>query len=278
MHHRFAPQAHRFDYRIFMFGLDLDELDILQRSLHFFSVNRPNAYSLQERDFFPTSFPPHQPTAGAKYAPTGNASAHSLKSRVVTYLAERGVDLSGGRVMLITIPRVFGYLFNPVTFYFCFDRSNRPVASVAEVTNTFREMKPYLLGPDTRTETKDSATFSLRIPKYFYVSPFTDTDVLFDFTLHAPSEKLSVQIDDYESGQRTLTSRLTGARRPLTDARLIWFSIRYPLITLKIITLIHWQALRLHLKKIPWFAKASRPDAQRDLYRPHISIARPPNA
>lgn len=278
MHHRFAPRAHRFDYRIFMFGLDLDELDELQSKLRLFSVDRPNAYSLQQRDFLPTHSPTHQPTSAPKLSPARNASAHSLKSRVTAYLAEWGVDLSGGRVMLVTLPRVFGYLFNPVTFYFCFDRSDRPVATVAEVTNTFREVKPYLLGPDSRTETKNCATFSLRIPKYFYVSPFTDMDVSFDFTLHVPSEKLSVQIDDYESSERTLTSLLTGTRRPLTDARLAWFSLKYPLITLKIITLIHWQALRLYLKKIPWFAKASRPDAQRDLYHPHISIAQPPEA
>ena len=278
MHHRFAPKAHRFDYRIFMFGLDLDELDRLHRKLRFFSVDQRNAYSLQQKDFFPTGERTHQLSEDAGTKTSAETSAQSLKSRVLVYLAEQGIDLSGGRVLLVTLPRVFGYVFNPVSFYFCFDRAGTPVASIAEVTNTFREMKPFVLGPDTRLEKKSGITFSLRVPKYFYVSPFTDMDVSFDFTLHTPAEKLSVQIDDYDAGQRTLTSVLTGQQRRLNDARLAWYTIKYPLITLKIITLIHWHALMLYLKKVPWFAKAARPEAQRDLYRPHISIANPPKA
>ena len=118
----------------------------------------------------------------------------------------------------------------------------------------------------------------MRTPKYFYVSPFTDMDVAFDFTLRDPGEKFSVQIDDYAAGERTLTSTLTGVRRPLTDRALAWFTLKYPFITLRVITLIHWHALRLYLKKVPWFAKAARPEAQRDLYRPHGSLtpASPP--
>ena len=258
-----------------MFALDLDELDSLQRKLRLFSFNRANVYSFCERDFLPAGEPPHQPSQPAGPTP---GTAQTLKARVVAHLAAQGIDLTGGRVLLVTLPRVFGYLFNPVSFYFCCDRHGRPVASIAEVTNTFREMKPFVLGPATRTATKDGATFSLRLPKYFYVSPFTDLDVSFDFTLCTPGEHLSVQIDDFDAGQRTLTSLLTGSRQPLTDGRLAWFSLKYPLITLRVISLIHWHALRLYLKKVPWFAKAARPDAQRDLYRPHTSIAPQPEA
>ena len=193
----------------------------------------------------------------------------SRSSRVVACLAEQGIDLAGGRVLLVTLPRVAGYLVNPVSFYFCQDRAGRPVAAVAEVTNTFREMKPFVLGPATR---RDGA-FALRTPKYFYVSPFTDMDVAFDFLLRDPGERFSVQIDDYDAGQRTLTSTLTGQRRPLTDRTLAWCTLKYPLITLRVIALIHWQAFRLYLKQVPWFAKAARPDAQRDLYRPHASLS-----
>ncbi len=261
-----------------MFAIDLDELDPLNRKLRFFSVDRANVYALRQRDFFPTDQPIHPRVHEAQLEVAAKPAASSLKSRVVAYLAEHGIDLTGGRVMLITLPRVFGYLFNPVSFYFCFDRCGVPVAAIAEVTNTFREMKPFVLGPNTRLEKSSGTGFSLRVPKYFYVSPFTDMDVSFDFMLHTPGEKLSVQIDDYEAGQRTLTSVLTGQQRPLSDARLVWYSVKYPMITLRIITLIHWHALLLYLKKIPWFAKAARPEAQRDLYRPHISIAHPPKA
>ena len=95
----------------------------------------------------------------------------------------------------------------------------------------------------------------------------------FDFTLRVPGERLAVQIDDYASGRRTLTSTLSGRRQPLTDRTLAWFTLKYPLITLRVIALIHWHALRLHWKKVPWFAKAARHETQRDLYRPHPSIA-----
>jgi len=265
MHHRFFPKKHRFVYRIFMFALDLDELDTLHRRLRLFSSNHANAYSFREQDFLPSGELLHNPTAGN----TPTTTPAGLKARVITYLAARGIDLSGGRVMLVTLPRVFGYLFNPVSFYFCYDRTGRPVSSIAEVTNTFKEMKPFVLGPEART----GDTFSRRLPKYFYVSPFTDLDVSFDFTLHPPDERLSAQIDDYDASRRTLTSTLTGVRQPLTDARLAWFSVKYPFITLKVISLIHWHALKLYLKNVPWFAKDARPDAQRDLYRPHASIA-----
>ena len=265
LHHRFSPKTHRFVYRLFMFALDLDELDTLHRRLRFFSFNRANAYSFRERDFLPSGEPLHNatPPLNRPAAPAG------LKARLTAYLAERGIDLAGGRIMLVTLPRVFGYLFNPVSFYFCYDRLGRPVASIAEVTNTFREMKPFVLGPETNA----GGTFSLRVPKYFYVSPFTDMDVAFDFTLRAPGEKLSVQIDDYDAGRRTLTTTLTGERQALTDARLAWYSLKFPLLTLQVITLIHWHALKLYLKNVPWFAKTARPDAQRDLYRPHASLS-----
>lgn len=268
MHARFAPKAHRFGYRLFLFAIDLDELDILNRSLHLFSFNRRNLYSFRDRDYFPTHEPVHNTSPARPQSADGDPQ--SLKSRVVSHLAAQDIDLTGGRVLLVTLPRVLGYLFNPVSFYFCYDRTGAAVAAVAEVTNTFKEMKPYLLGP----ETGSAGTFSRRTPKHFYVSPFSDVDVAFDFRLTAPDARLSVRIDDYAGSERTLTSTLTGPRQPLTDGRLAWFTLKYPLITLRIIGLIHWHAFRLWLKNVPWFAKAARVSDQRDLYRPHASIAR----
>jgi uncharacterized protein len=286
MHARFAPKRHRFDYRIFLFALDLDELDALHAKLRLFSRNRRNLYSFRDDDFLPTGERLHNATpAGGQ---TQAAGTHGLKSRVVAHLAAGGIDLSGGRVLLVTLPRVLGYLFNPVSFYFCYDRTGEPVAALAEVTNTFKEMKPYRLGPETREpgraageqkpghEGIGGATFRLRVPKHFYVSPFSDVDVAFDFTLRTPGDRLSVQIDDYVGTERTLTSSLAGPRQPLTDARLAWFTLKYPLLTLRIIGLIHWHALRLWLKKLPWFAKAARGADQRDLYRPHASLTTGP--
>jgi uncharacterized protein len=271
MHERFAPQRHRFLYRIFLTAIDLDELDTLQHRLALFSVNRANVYSFRERDFFPAHETGSNPPPRHGHSTNDHAGGR-LKVRVTTYLAERSIDLTGGRVVLVTLPRVLGYLFNPVSFYFCYDRDGQVVAALAEVTNTFREMKPYLLGPETRTGTSVQ-TFHQRVPKFFYVSPFSAVDVAFDFKLRAPGEKLAVQIDDYAGAARTLTSTLTGPRRELTDARLAWFTVKYPLITLRVIFLIHWHALLLWWKRVPWFAKAARAADQRGLYRPHISIA-----
>ena len=297
MHARFLPKPHRFVYRIFMLAIDLDELPTLHRRLHLFSVNAPNLYSFHETDFLPTSEPLHNQSTNPvcnlisdKSSASSSTAASPLKSRVLAYLAARGTDLGPrARIELVTLPRVFGYLFNPVSFYFCYDSAGTCVAAISEVTNTFREMKPYFLGPETFrpftpsaastvSATPASATasgsFKLRTPKNFYVSPFSDVDVAFDFNLRPPTSTLSVQIDDYVDPDRTLTSTLTGPSRPLTDSRLAWFLLKYPLITVRIISLIHWHALLLWFKKIPWFAKAARPSDQRDLYRPHASLSR----
>ena len=297
LHARFSPRSHRFLYRIFLFALDLDELPELHRRLPLFSLNRPNLYSFRDHDFLPTGEPLHPaPLPAPAAAPMAGPAA--LKARVVAHLAAtRSIDLTGGRVVLVTLPRVLGYLFNPVSFYFCYDRSGAPVAALAEVTNTFREMKPYVLGPDCLRPPADGdaavasarpargaqhppgepraagATFHLRTPKHFYVSPFSDVDVAFDFTLRTPGDHLSIQIDDYVGSERTLTSTLTGPSRALTSARLAWFTLKYPLLTLRIVALIHAHALVLWLKRVPWFAKSARAADQRALFRPHASLA-----
>ena len=260
MHHRFAPKKHRFDYRIFLMGIDLDELPALSQRLRFFSLHRRNLYSFRDEDYLPTG------------------TAPTLKARVEVFAAERGVDLTGGRIFLLTLPRVFGHVFNPVSFYYCYDRSGEPVAAIAEVTNTFKEMKPYWLGPATRsalgiTRSTTEESFRARMPKLFYVSPYSDVDVAFDFVLSPPTDQLAVRIDDYVGEERTLTSTLAGPRRPLTDGRLLGWLIKYPLLTIRVVALIHWHALRLWLKRVPWFAKSARAADQRNLFRPHRSIA-----
>lgn len=262
-HQRFSPKPHRFDYRIFMLGIELDELESLGRT-PLLSVNGRGLYSFREADYLPTGEPVHNGR------PVEAAARPRLRDRVEAFLRGRGVELAGGRVLLVTMPRVAGYLFNPVSFYFCFDAQGRPAAAIAEVTNTFREMKPYFMGP---SELRDGTSFRLRLPKHFYVSPFSDVDVAFDFRLGVPGEGLAVMIDDYAGGERTLASALLGRRRALTGARLALYTLKYPLLTLRVIFLIHVHALALRLKRVPWFAKAARPADQRDLYRPHPSIA-----
>lgn len=297
LHARFLPRAHRFAYRIFMVSVDLDELETLQRRLRLFSVNRGNLFSFRESDYLPLADPLHNPTRSAANPPQCNHNGYkspSLKARVLARLADDGIDPGpGARVELVTLPRMLGYLFNPVSFLFVRDAAGAPVAAIAEVTNTFREVKAYVLGPQTlrggegvpaanvrNTNIDDEGvtagagtTFRLRTPKWFYVSPFSDVDVAFDFSLRAPDDRLAIRIDDHDGAERTLTSTLTGRARPITDAALASCFFKYPLLTMRVIMLIHWHALRLFLKKIPWFPKAARAADQRDLRRPHHSIA-----
>lgn len=253
MHHRFTPRRHRFVHRIFMVALDLDELDEVARRARLLGINRGGLFSVCERDFLPV----------------GHRSAgDSLKSRVAAFLRERGVAEAPARVELVTMPRVAGYRFNPISFYFCHDAAGRPIASIAEVTNTFSEVKPYLLDA-TRW---DGHAFRMRVPKHFYVSPFSDVDVEFEFVLRPAGKELAVRIDDHTNGARTLTSTLAGRARTLDDRTLLLFAVKYPLLTLKVIAAIHWHALRLWMKRTPWFPKAGRAELQRDLYHPHRSL------
>ncbi len=250
MHHRLEPKEHHFHYRIFMFALDLDELDGLRvRGL---SRNRWNLYSFRDRDHF--TLP------GMEQA--------SLRENLAAWLSPRGIQLpAGGRILLVTLPRVLGYVFNPVSFYFCSDATGAPLCAVVEVGNTFRELKPYLL-----TEPADDGSFRLMTPKHFYVSPFSALDLCFDFKLRVPAETLDIHIDDRAGDRPVLLTALTGRRAPLTTVRLAWFTLKYPLITLQVIALIHWHALLLWLRRLPWHRKAANADLQRDVFHPPAAI------
>lgn len=252
MHHRFTPREHRFDYRVFYLWLDLDELDGLHGSLRTFSRNRFNLFSFCDRDHL-------------------GLGAADVKGKLLHWLGQQGVETAQiAGIKLLTFPRVLGYIFNPVCFFFCFGGDGTPLCAVAEVTNTFREQKLYLL-----RERDAEGRFHLVTPKHFYVSPFSSLDLCFDFKLHVPRDTLVIRVDDREGDQRILASTLTGGRKPLTDARLLWFTVKYPLLTLRVIFLIHWHALRLWLKRLPVHRKAARPELQRDVLQPHPSITSP---
>lgn len=279
-HARLHPRAHRFGYRVFFLAIDLDELPALATRLRLLRFDRPGLFSFRQSDYLPTHDPLHNPSASLDPAPAASSSLAPLKQRVLEHLARHAIYPGpAARITLLTLPRVLGYQFNPVSFYFISTADGSPVAAIAEVTNTFYETKLFVLGPDTLAhEPRLGPVFHLRTPKNFYVSPFSDVDLAFDFRLRPPSEQLSIQIDDYEGPRRTLVSTVTGlgAPRPISDRALAWFSIKYPLVTLKVMAAIHWEAFRLFLKRVPWFAKSARAADQRDLHHPHASLTRPP--
>ncbi len=254
MHHRLSPRVHRFEYGIFLACLDLGELPELDRSLRVFGWNRPRLVSFRDADHF---------------AMRGVEKTASARGSLERWLSSQGVALPGGaRVRLLTFPRVLGYVFNPVSFYFVEAPDGRPVVAVAEVGNTFGEQKPYLVPLEEGPADGQGARFRMVVPKHFYVSPFSALDLSFDFRLRDPGDQLAIGVNDVDDqGRAVLVSTLTGTRVPLSDASLLRLLARYPLVTLRTIALIHWQALRLWLKRLPWHRKSDKPELQRGVAR-----------
>jgi uncharacterized protein len=242
MHHRVSPREHEFKYRVFMFYFDLDEIDHLHKRLKLFSKNRFNWFSFFDKDHL-----------------IGDGSA---KEKLKAFLKTKNIDWEG-RATLLTNARTLGYVFNPISFYFCFDVNDQPICAVAEVCNTHKEMKLYLLDKDHL----DEETFRLRTPKYFYVSPFSDLDTEFEFIFRIPSTTMQMRVDDYKQGKRILLSALAGTQKKLTDANLLLYGLRFPLITLRIIGLIYWQAFKLKLKGLPFWKKNANMHLQKDYIR-----------
>ncbi|MBU3664612.1 MAG: DUF1365 domain-containing protein [Chthoniobacterales bacterium] len=255
-HRRLRPKQHEFLYRVFYFYLDLGELDEAARKLKIFGTNRPDIYSLWDKDHF---------QYGERVRP--------ISDNVREFLERSGCPLEpAGSIRMLCFPRMFGYVFNPVTLYFCFNADGTPETCVVEVGNTFRELKPYLVPRSA----EGKCDFEVRVPKEYYVSPFSPVDLEFHFRLHLPDERLRIFIDDYDAEGKVLVSTLTGKRRELTFGNLAKFTAKFPFITLKVITLIHWQAFRLWLKRVPFFWKESRAGDQRDVFRPHKSLSKRP--
>jgi DUF1365 family protein len=253
MHHRLAPKVHSFHYQVFMFYLDLDEIDMLHKRLKFMSRNRFNLFNFRDKDHL--QLPRENPD-----------TSKNIREHITTYLAQNGVNIGNGRIMVLTNLCTVGYQFNPVSFYYCYNEAGQIVCSVVEVCNTFLEMKPYFLSADTL----NGDQFKLNTEKYFYVSPFIDMDTNFDFDLHIPGEKLQVKIDDYDKeGKRFFISTLSGIKKPLTDVNLLYYFLSFPFITFQVITLIHWQAFKLWLKKLPFHKKGDDMELQREVYRPY---------
>lgn len=249
MHNRLEPKKHRFHYGLFFFYLNLDTIDADLKRLPIVSHNRFNLFGFYDRDHLQADLKKPIP----------------VRESINTWLNEQGVSALPATIMLLTHLRVLGYVFNPVSFFYCFDTDGKPLYVIAEVRNTFHEMKLYLLDQSHF----DGKLFHKRQPKYFYVSPFIEHDAEFDFRLHPPGETLNIRIDDYKESRRFFLSTLTGKRKPITTGRLLGFGLRFPFITLQVIGLIHWHAFRLWFKKLRFFRKAEFEELQRDVLRPY---------
>ena len=225
MHRRLRPMRHRFAYRVFSCLIDLDELDALGR-LRGFGYNRFSLMGFHDRDHGPRDGSPLRPWIDAR-------------------LAEAGIDLAGGAVRLLCFPRVLGYVFNPLSVWFCHHADGRLRAILYEVSNTFGERHGYLI----RTpEVAAGEAVAQNCAKRFYVSPFIALDGGYLFRLRVPDTRLSLAIRHDDADGPVMTAAQTGQRKPFTAPNLLRAFCAYPLMTLKVIAAIHFEALKLWRK------------------------------
>jgi len=224
MHRRFRPRVLRFHYQAFWLLLNLNELDAHLKRFWCFSHNRFNLFSLHDTDH-------------------GDGSGHSLRDQAMRHLSSAGIELGGGTIRLLCMPRVLGYSFNPISIYFCQRPDGSLAAMLYEVHNTFGERHTYLIPVGS-----EAGTIHQRCDKAFYVSPFLDMKMRYDFSLRPPGEHIAIAIRASQSDRPVMTACLMGTRKSLTDASLLRAFLMIPALTLKVTLAIHWEALRLWLK------------------------------
>lgn len=229
MHARMKPKVHRFTYKVFNLLIDLDRLEEAHRTSALFSVNRFNLVSFRPSDH-------------------GDGTSANLRAYIDGLLAPSGVSLQGGRVLLLCYPRLLGFAFNPISVYFCYAASGEVAAMVYEVRNTFGEMHSYV----ARIEPGQLSEAGIRQErdKRFHVSPFLDMPMRYHFRLRPPGDGVHVRILETDATGPILAATFTGRRRNLTSFEIAKSCLRFPLMTLKVVAGIHFEALRLWLKGV----------------------------
>ena len=237
VHRRYRPKVHELRYRVFSLLLDLDELDCADRASRLFSVNRPNLISLQEKDH-------------------GAGESAGLKDFIVNKVKQAGGHAQ--RVTMLCYPHVLGYAFNPLTVYYCYDQRNELTAHVFEVNNTFGDRQFYVLSAQA-----DGGVLARTCRKQMYVSPFNEVDGHYEFHISSPGDTLAVGVNLRVKGTPVLKAYHTASTEPLTSRGLIKAVLSMPLMTVKVIAGIHFEALCLWakgLKIMPRPLKPARPD------------------
>lgn len=224
-HVRTRPRRHRLRYRVFMVLVDLDAIAEETRRLRTFSLGRFNLMSFAPRDH-------------------GDGGPTPLKTQIEALLVQAGLEPDGGPVRLLCMPRVLGFVFNPLSVYYCWRRTGEIQAIVYEVNSTFGQRHSYVLPVQGTTE----APIRQGCAKRLHVSPFMDMDLAYGFRLTAPRGAVSVVVDVADAEGLLLHAVFDGDRRALTDAQALRLAGAMPLLTLKVVAAIHWEALKMWLK------------------------------
>jgi DUF1365 family protein len=235
VHKRLMPRQHAFSYRVFTLCLDVDEIDLLDARLRLFSRNRRNVLGFRDADL-------------------GAEGAEPVADKTRRLLDRCGLGACGVRIELVCYPRLFGYVFNPLSAYFCRDARGVVGAVIYEVSNTVGERKSYVIPTN-----EANAAISQSCAKEMYVSPFTGASGHYSFHGIAPSDRIVIGVNFREAGQSVLKTHFRGERKPLTDSAIAGVVARHPLMTLKVMGAIHFEALRLWAKGVPVVTRHTSP-------------------
>ncbi|RCK47843.1 DUF1365 domain-containing protein [Thalassospira profundimaris] len=238
-HHRLRPKRHKLRYSVFSFLLDLDEIDDLSSRLRLFSRNRFNLFSFHDRD----------------HADGANTN---LRHRMETLLGRHGLGDCAHKIRLLCYPRLLGFVFNPLSVYFCYRADATIGAVLYEVSNTFGDRHSYLI-PVGEHGLDDKGVLRQSCAKGFYVSPFIDMVADYHFRIRVPGENVAVTIRETDAKGAFLTAAFVGDRNALSDRKLFGAFIRYPLMTLKVVAGIHWEALHLWRKGMTFHKRPAPP-------------------
>jgi len=226
IHKRFKPKKHFFSYKTFSLFLDLSEINKLEKKINFFSYNRFNILSFYDID--------HGPRNG-----------NSLTKWVKKILEKKRININSGKIKLLCFPRFFGYVFNPLSIFYCYDKNSALKAVLYEVKNTFNEQHTYVF----RSKNSSNLIFH-KCNKKFYVSPFIEMKTFYNFRLSKPKNNIDILIKQTDVKGPLLIARQVGKKISLNSKNLLYQFLKHPLMSFKVIVAIHFEAFRLWIKGV----------------------------
>lgn len=254
-HRREKPRLNAFGYNVYIMYLDLDELSELEGKYLFFGLNKWNVFSFFDKDHF--KFIDYENSSRrtisrekVKYDSRKYAGKNT-RERIEIMIKELGLGFELSKVFIMTNLRNFGYIFNPVSFYYCFDQAGKLRAMFSEVNNTFHDQKMFFVS----IENPEEKIFKSRQKKNLYVSPFTGLENVLHWEFDVPGESMQMNINSLKDGQIELMTKMSGRRMEISNLNLLFLVLRYPMYAMMVIVRIHWQALKLWLKKVPFNKK-----------------------